>query len=161
MNKLEDKKEKEKLENMVEMLSNSIVVDQSESDNTFGKDLQMIFQGIIDDRNTLRFTDSSNVDSFHYAYCMSMRDSHIIGNMEDEFAEKIDPLSALIDRFMYHYTICNSAKKTDIKKKNFLDKTVEVAGSLLGFKSMLDYRSAGIRDKEDSMSFVDKLKGGL
>lgn len=147
---------KEEYETLVNILDNSVIVDPSDQNDTLGKDLQEIFKLTISDKNTHKFSDLSHLDPFKYAKIGCITDIDLINQV---------PLSERVPyackRILYHYCVSTGAKKTSEKNKNFLDKSVQIVSSLLGFKSMLDYRSAGIRDNtEDGLSFVDKLKGG-
>lgn len=134
---------------IMEILDNSIVVDQSGSDDNLGKDLQEIAKQLTDDKNTFRFSNQSKRIIFEDSLLGAIGDIPV-------YDKKIKPRYAFVNSFRKHYHIGRASLKS-----GQADRYKDIAGSLLGFKGMLEYREAGVQGEDTKKSsIVDRIKKG-
>ena len=127
----------------------SIIKVKDKQEDTLGKDLQEITKELTNDENVLRFSNSQR-NLIGYDSLLGA-----IGDY-DLYKDDKEPRYTFIQRFRYHYAINRSALKS-----GQAERYKDLAGSLLGFKALLEYRHAGVRDPlldEKKHSMVDKLK---
>lgn len=143
-------KEKEKeYQKIMQIIENSIVVDEQGNDDNLGKDLQEIAKEITKDRNAFRF---SNVPK-----AMAFYDAELHAWSDVPFYEKdVKPRYSWIKSYMYHLHINLGAEKS-----GQADRYKELAGNLMAFGGGLQYREAGIPQEEGKKSsIIDRIKKG-
>lgn len=135
-------------ETIDKILETSIVVDDEGDTDNLGTDLKEISKELTDDRNAFRFSNTNQLVLF---------EDSLLGAIADrpKYNPEVRPRYEFIRRFRYHYHIGRSAIKSAQA-----DRFKELAGSLLGFKALLEYREAGVRsmEGEQKSGIIDRLK---
>lgn len=137
------------------LLNGSIVrVDRSDDDN-LGKDLQVIAKEMNKDSNVFRFGNTGHQNLGRLSLLGAIGDRPFYKTKDSE-GNVIKPRYAFVQSFLYHYSVNRSALKS-----GHAERFKELAGSLLGFKAMLEYRASGIRQdlgEDRKHSLLDKIK---
>lgn len=127
----------------------SIVRIKDNSNDTLGKDLQEITKQFIDDKNVFRFGNIKNVDIGNDALLGAIGD-------KPRYDPTIKPRYEFVKYFRYHLSVNRSAVES-----RQADRFKDIVSSLLGFRSLLEYRSAGMSDplnEKREHNLMDKLK---
>lgn len=134
----------DELKKLEDIFDRSIVEVPSGSEDTLGKDLQEIVKELRHPDNIARF-----------------------GNQEKEKIGNMSLLDAIADVPNYpvgvkaRYSFIRSFQKSyDIRRSAIKSEQVErftkIVSSLLGFRGLLEYRSAGVRDSDLGLLGQDK-----
>lgn len=144
--KVDDKEEFEKIMDIVE---NSVVVDDS-YDDSLGKDLQEIANQLTNDKNTFRFSNYSKSILFEDA---------LLGAIASRPNYKKDVKSrySFLEAFRYNFHVGRGALKS-----GQVERFKDLASSLLAFRGALEWRNAGVSSEgfteQKKSSIVDRFK---
>lgn len=150
--KKEEKKEEKPIENdsIDDILKNIDLKMVDDTEDTLGKDLQMIVKEYTADRNIMRFG---------YMEKRTIGHRSLLGAIADRpyYPTDVKPRYACCKSFLLNLAMNESAVKGV-----FADRFKDIAGSLMAFKSALEYRASGIgmgmEDSEKKHSLLDKIK---
>lgn len=140
----------EEYKKIMEILDNSIVVDDSEGDDNLGKDLQEIAKEITNDRNAFRFSNVPKSLAFYDA------ELHAWGDVP-KYEKDVKPRYSWIRSYQYHLHINLGAEKS-----GQADRYKDLASSLMAFGGSLQFREAGVQNDEGQKksSIIDRIKKG-
>lgn len=142
----------EELVKLEEIFEGSVVNIPQQSDETLGKDLQEIVKELRHKDNIARFSDTEKEKIGSLALLDAIAD-------RPDYPEGIRTRYSFCKSFLKSYDIRRSAIKSAQ-----VERFTKIVGSLLGFRGLLEYRSAGVRDYDigltagqDKHSFLDKV----
>lgn len=120
-----------------------------DSNDSLGNDLQEISRELTKDSNVFRFGNSNK---------LTVGLDSLLGAIGDKpyYNKNVRPRYEFIRHFRYHFAINNASIRS-----GQAERFKSIASSLLGFKAMLEYRSAGFQyndDAEKKHSVLDKIK---
>lgn len=138
----------EEHKNILKIIDDSIVIDDKDNNNDFGKDIVEISKEVTNDRNIYRFSNTNK----RIAFFDSMLGA--IGE-KPRYNKDVRERYELLANFRKFYHINLSAEDGKM-----LDTYKEIAYGLLAFRGALEWRAEGVKGEDDN--FVsNKKKSGI
>lgn len=132
-----------------QVIKNSVVQMPGHDEDTLGKDLQVISKELTKDENVFRFGNSDRQNIYWEALLCAVME-------KPNYNSEVLPRYEFLKYFRYHYHILRGSVKS-----GQAERYKEIAGSLLGFKSFLEYRKAGVREGDaENIGLIEKIKKG-
>lgn len=142
-----NKKNNDNIENFID--DSITVIPEDSNKDSFLEGMQEITKELTNDKNVFRFSNNNKLIVFHDSMLATI-------SSVPYFDKKIRPRYEFLKYFRYNYHVGLSAIKS-----SQADRYKDIAGSLLAFRGMLEYRKAGVNDMNNmENNFSEKIKKG-